>query len=98
MQYFSLNKNAPRVDFQEAVIQGLAPDRGLYFPESITPLPHSFFKNIENSEIKPKPGSLLIFPGNEEFEHGVRHIGKGNIRYVLIGFIRVKGFYESNKY
>lgn len=34
--------------FQEAVIQGLAPDRGLYFPESITPLPLSFFKNIEN--------------------------------------------------
>jgi threonine synthase len=48
MQYFSLNKNAPRVSFQEAVIQGLAPDRGLYFPESITPLPYSFFKNIEN--------------------------------------------------
>lgn len=48
MQYFSLNKNAPRVGFQEAVIQGLAPDRGLYFPETITPLPHSFFKNIEN--------------------------------------------------
>ncbi|WP_396194781.1 threonine synthase [Flavobacterium sp.] len=48
MHYFSLNKNAPRVSFQEAVIQGLAPDRGLYFPENITPLPHSFFKNIEN--------------------------------------------------
>lgn len=48
MQYFSLNKNAPRVGFEEAVIQGLAPDRGLYFPESITPLPYSFFKNIEN--------------------------------------------------
>lgn len=48
MQYFSLNKNAPRVNFQEAVVQGLAPDRGLYFPENITPLPLSFFKNIEN--------------------------------------------------
>ncbi|WP_333876937.1 threonine synthase [Flavobacterium sp.] len=48
MQYFSLNKKAPRVDFQEAVVRGLAPDRGLYFPETITPLPHSFFQNIEN--------------------------------------------------
>lgn len=48
MQYFSLNKNAPRVSFEQAVVQGLAPDRGLYFPESITPLPHSFFQNIEN--------------------------------------------------
>ncbi len=48
MQYFSLNKNAPKVSFEQAVVQGLAPDRGLYFPESITPLPHSFFQNIEN--------------------------------------------------
>lgn len=48
MKYFSLNKKSPRVSFEEAVVQGLAPDRGLYFPESITPLPHSFFQNIEN--------------------------------------------------
>jgi threonine synthase len=48
MQYFSLNKNAPRVSFEQAVVLGLAPDRGLYFPESITPLPLSFFQNIEN--------------------------------------------------
>lgn len=57
-----------------------------------------FFKNKENSDLRPKPGSLLIFPGNEEFEHGVRHVGKGPIRYVIVGFIKVKGFYENNKY
>jgi len=48
MKYYSLNHNSPKVGFQEAVVQGLAPDRGLYFPESITPLPDSFFQNIEN--------------------------------------------------
>lgn len=48
MKYFSLNKNSPKVSFEEAVVLGLAPDRGLYFPESITPLPDSFFQNIEN--------------------------------------------------
>lgn len=48
MKYYSLNHNAPKVSFQEAVIQGLAADKGLYFPESITPLPQSFFDNIEN--------------------------------------------------
>ncbi|WP_298223597.1 threonine synthase [Flavobacterium sp.] len=48
MEYYSLNHNAPKVSFQEAVIQGLAPDRGLYFPENITPLSADFFKNIEN--------------------------------------------------
>jgi threonine synthase len=48
MKYYSLNHNAPKVSFQEAVIQGLASDKGLYFPESITALPQSFFDNIEN--------------------------------------------------
>ncbi len=48
MKYYSLNHNAPKVSFQEAVIQGLATDKGLYFPESITPLKADFFENIEN--------------------------------------------------
>lgn len=47
MQYFSLNKKAPVSTFKNAVIKGLAPDKGLYFPKSITPLPTSFFENIE---------------------------------------------------
>lgn len=48
MKYYSLNKQAPTVSFKDAVIKGIAPDKGLYFPESITPLPDSFFVNIEN--------------------------------------------------
>ena len=56
-----------------------------------------FFTN-KNLELKPKPGSLLIFPGNDEFNHGVRHVQSGPIRYVLVGFIKEKGFYENNKY
>ncbi|WP_044398338.1 threonine synthase [Lacinutrix sp. Hel_I_90] len=46
MNYYSLNKQAPNTTFKNAVIKGLAPDKGLYFPESITPLPESFFENI----------------------------------------------------
>lgn len=57
-----------------------------------------FFHNKENSDLRPRPKTLLIFPGNEEFEHGVRHVGEGPIRYVTVGFIKVKGFYENNKY
>ena len=57
-----------------------------------------FFKNKENSDLRPKPGTLLIFPGNEEYEHGVRHVGEGPIRYVTVGFMKVTGFYEKNKY
>jgi hypothetical protein len=56
-----------------------------------------FFKNID-IELKPKKGSLILFPGNQEHEHGVRHVGPGPIRYVLVGFIKVPGFYENNKY
>ncbi|MGY8886825.1 MAG: threonine synthase, partial [Flavobacteriales bacterium] len=54
MKYYSLNKKAPNISFKDAVIKGLAPDKGLYFPERITPLPKTFFDNIahvSNSEI-----------------------------------------------
>ncbi|SNR16164.1 threonine synthase [Tenacibaculum jejuense] len=54
MKYYSLNNNAKPVSFSEAVIQGLAPDRGLYFPEEIQPLPKEFIANIDqysNEEI-----------------------------------------------
>ena len=57
-----------------------------------------FFKNKEDSDLRPKPGTLLIFPGNEEYEHGVRPVGEGPIRYVTVGFMKVTGFYEKNKY
>jgi len=47
MNYYSLNKKAPNTSFKDAVIKGLAPDKGLYYPEFITPLPKSFFDNID---------------------------------------------------
>lgn len=47
MKFYSLNKKASDVSFKEAVIKGIAPDRGLYFPREIKPLPASFFENIE---------------------------------------------------
>jgi hypothetical protein len=56
-----------------------------------------FFVN-SGLELKPKPGSLVLFPGNDEYNHGVRHVGAGPIRYVLVSFIKEKGFYEKNRY
>ena len=47
MKFYSLNKKAADVSFREAVIRGIAPDRGLYFPREINPIPASFFENIE---------------------------------------------------
>lgn len=48
MRYYSLNKTAPVVDFKEATIRGLAPDKGLYFPESIPAHDEIFFDQINN--------------------------------------------------
>ena len=48
MLYYSTNNNSPKVDFKEATIKGLAPDKGLYFPESIPLLPKEFFDNIHS--------------------------------------------------
>ncbi len=48
MNFYSLNKIAPSVTFKDAVIKGLAPDKGLYFPEKIIPLSKKFLNNIEN--------------------------------------------------
>lgn len=38
-------------------------------------------------ELKPKRGTLMIFPGSSEFEHGVRAVGPGPVRYVIPAFI-----------
>ena len=75
MKYYSLNNNAPKVSFQEAVIQGLAPDQGLYFPEHLTPISASFFDKIEtlsNEEIAFQV--IQEFVGDEIPEINLRQI------------------------
>lgn len=65
MNYYSLNKQAPKTSFKDAVIKGLAPDKGLYFPENITPLPKEFFDNIDNlshSEIAFEAIKQFVLP------------------------------------
>ena len=47
MHYYSLNNKAPQVTFDTAVIKGIAPDKGLYFPERIPTLPTQFWETIE---------------------------------------------------
>ena len=48
MKYYSTRHIAPKATLQEAVIKGLAPDRGLYMPEKINRLPADFFNEIGN--------------------------------------------------
>ena len=47
MKYYSTNHNAPEAGLEEAVVKGLASDRGLYMPERIKALPKEFFDNID---------------------------------------------------
>ncbi|WP_345256016.1 threonine synthase [Flaviaesturariibacter amylovorans] len=46
MKYYSLNGTAPAVDFRTAVINGQAPDKGLYFPGTVPVLDADFWEGI----------------------------------------------------
>lgn len=48
MMYYSTNKNADRATLQEAVVKGLASDRGLFMPDVIKQLPEDFFENMKD--------------------------------------------------
>lgn len=47
MRYYSTNKKSECVSLRDAVVNGLAEDRGLYTPEKINKLPEEFFKDID---------------------------------------------------
>lgn len=51
MKYYSLNDNKNTASYSEAVIRGLAPDRGLYFPESTPRLDECFLTKIANKSM-----------------------------------------------
>ncbi|WP_130734696.1 threonine synthase [Flavobacterium sp. J27] len=75
MQYYSLNNKKHSVSFEEAVINGLAPDRGLYFPNNIPKLDPYFFETIEslsNEEIAFQVMQPYI--GNEIPENELKKI------------------------
>lgn len=46
MRYYSTNGKADLASLQEAVVKGLASDKGLFMPEKIAKLPQSFFDSI----------------------------------------------------
>ena len=52
MEYYSTNKQSQPVPLQEAVLRGLAPDKGLYMPQHIGTLPKAFFNNIAQMSLQ----------------------------------------------
>jgi threonine synthase len=67
MQYYSLGKQSPNVDFKTAAITGQAPDKGLYFPTEIpkfTAEQIERFKTLDKAKIafevmKPYVGGMI---------------------------------------
>ena len=47
MKYYSTNRQAPVATLEEAVVKGLAADKGLFMPEAIKSLPQEFYGSIE---------------------------------------------------
>lgn len=52
MNYFSTNGKTELTSLEQAVIKGLAPDKGLFMPESIKKLPQEFFDNIDRMSLQ----------------------------------------------
>jgi len=59
MKFYSTRKNAPELSFREAVIEGLAPDYGLYFPENIPQLPKEFFNDLSTLSLPEIAAAVL---------------------------------------
>ena len=47
MKYYSTNKNVTGTSLEDAVIKGLAEDKGLFMPDHIMEIPSMFYENID---------------------------------------------------
>ena len=82
MDYYSLHHKSPNTSFKNAVMQGLAKDRGIYFPENITPLSKDFIANITeytNHEIAYE--AIKQFVGDEIPTKKLKEIIKETISF-----------------
>ena len=63
MQYYSLERRSPAVDFRTATIRGQAPDRGLYFPERIPSMEPGFLAALRAQTLPGQTPSDQTPPG-----------------------------------
>ncbi|MCM1521327.1 MAG: threonine synthase [Muribaculaceae bacterium] len=52
MQFYSTNRQCREASLKDAVMDGLAPDGGLFMPERIPVIPGAFFNNIADMSIR----------------------------------------------
>lgn len=66
MKYYSLSGFNSPASFREAVISGIAPDKGLYFPQNIEPLSKEFWDNLgKYSNVEIAYNLIKQFVGDE---------------------------------
>ena len=82
MKYYSLNNPQLVTSFKEAAIQGIAEDKGLYFPFEIPKLDKAFFDNIHQLS-KDEIAYQVISPfmGNEIAEEELREIVRETLAF-----------------
>ena len=84
MNYYSLNRKSPSIDFREAAIRGQAPDGGLYFPEFIPELDNYFFKLIEElTEDEIAHNVIKPYVGDSIPEDDLKRIVKETVNFPI---------------
>lgn len=84
MRYFSTNKQSLPVSFAEATIKGQAPDRGLYFPESIPRLDKDFINRIPDLPAEEIAYRVIApYAGEEIPEEKLRQICRETIDFPI---------------
>ncbi|MBF1540971.1 MAG: threonine synthase, partial [Prevotella salivae] len=73
MKYYSTNKTAPKASLEDAVIHGLAPDRGLYMPEEIQKLPAEFFQQLDQLSLQEIAFTVANSLFGQDIEADVLH-------------------------
>jgi threonine synthase len=59
MRYYSTNLKAPQVSFREAILQGQAPDKGLYLPVSVPVLTAEALADLKGLEYHRMAATLM---------------------------------------
>lgn len=82
MRYYSTGGMSPEVSLAQAVIEGLAPDRGLYMPDRIPVLPDSFYADIVDMTFKEMSMSVArAFFGEDIPENDLRRIVEDTLSF-----------------
>ncbi|HKJ33622.1 MAG TPA: threonine synthase [Balneolales bacterium] len=73
MKYISTNKESAAVTFNEAILNGLANDGGLYVPESIPKLSQKFWSQIAQSSFQDIAESILTPYVSDQWNKEILH-------------------------